>query len=1196
LKGLSHDKADEATGEVNVTDLFSFLSRELKQSGQEPIYMGGGRSIPLVWYPPKNPVVAAVVREECPYRGLEAFEKQHAQFFFGRKKVVEDILQKLDQAQFVPIIGASGSGKSSVVRAGLIPQLENNGWRVLEPIKPGIEPLAKLRAAFEPFFQRSREIQQLYEFIHHHPDGLRSVIERLPGSQRFLLVVDQFEEVFTLCSKEQERRKFIDLLTQVVELSDATSLQSLRLAIVITMRADFLESCLSYPLLTQLIQSQGVYMPPLLGADLEQAITEPAKLQAYRFENGLLGAILQDIGKEQGCLPLLQFALTELWEKRDRHKQQLTVEQYQAMNGVMGALDRHAEAIYQKFNEQEQHWVKRIFLKLVRTSEGIKDTRQRKPKAKLLAISNDNDVKYILDDELIRGRLLVTGQEDHTAEAWVDLAHEALMEGWKRFAQWRLENRQLRRLLQRMEDALREWHKQPKDENLMMGGLLAQVREKWLELEPDLDAEAKDFFQCSDAHEKDRIATLEKALTEATLREKAARVLNLLPFQPIEGLVLAIQSMGENLDKMPKQILTPVQNSLHSAMERVRVPIPFQGHEGIINSVAISGDGHKIVSGSGDGTVRLWDIRGNLIAQPFQGHEATINSVAISSDGQKIVSGSEDGTVRLWDMQGNLIVQPFQGHEGTVYSVAISSDGQKIVSGSGDGTVRLWDMQGKPIGSPFRGVDEDFVLSVAISADGQIIVSGGVDRTVRLWDIQGNPIGPPLEGHEDFVLSVAISADKQIIVSGGVDRTVRLWDIQGNSIAPPFQGHQDLVKSVAISADGQKIISGSGDGTVRLWDIQGNPIGQPLQGYEDVILSVAISPDGQKIVSGSHDGTVRLWDLAGNALAQPLQGHEASVWSVAISPDEQMIVSGSGDGTLRLWDIQGNAIAHPFQGHKDSVWSVAFSPNGQKIVSGGDDGTVRLWDIQGNALTQLFQGDKDIIFSVAISLDGQRIFSGSRDGTVQLWDIQGNLLSQPLQGHEGYITAIGFSPNGQKIVSGSRDGTVQLWNIEGDLIWQPLRGHNGYVTAIAFSPDGQKIVSGSIDNTVRLWDLAGNPIGQPFWGHEGYVWSVAFSPDGQRIVSGSDDNTVRLWDLAGNPIGQPFRGHEDTIWSVVFSPDGQMIVSGSDDKTVRLWRGGWQAWLQVCCQRLRHHPIFKNPQTEEAKAACETCRKYVWDA
>ena len=514
MRGLSHDKADETTGEVNVTDLFSFISRELKQSGQEPIFMGGGRSIPLVWYPPKNPVVTGVVREECPYRGLEAFEKQHAHFFFGRKKVVEDILQKLTQAQFVPIIGASGSGKSSVVRAGLIPQLEKNGWRILDPIKPGIEPLAKLRGAFEPFFQRPREIQQLYEFIHNHPDGLNAVIERLPGSERFLLVVDQFEEVFTLCSKEEERRKFIDLLTQVVELSDATSLQSLRLAIVTTMRADFLEPCLSYPSLTQLIQQQAVYMPPLVGADLEQAIASGANLQGYCFEDGLLGEIMQDVGKEQGCLPLLQFALTELWEKRDCQKHQLTVEQYRAMGGVIGALDRHAEAIYQSFTEQEQEWIRRIFLKLVRTGEGEKDTRQGQPKAKVLAISSDSVISDVLD-ELIQGRLLVSGEEG------VDLAHEALMEGWQRFDEWRKENREIRRLIDRVEDAFQEWMKNQQDENLMMGGLLSQVRKQWQELEPNLLPSVVAFCQRSIETELTHEQTRELLIREQAARAKA---------------------------------------------------------------------------------------------------------------------------------------------------------------------------------------------------------------------------------------------------------------------------------------------------------------------------------------------------------------------------------------------------------------------------------------------------------------------------------------------------------------------------------------------------------------------------------------------------------------------------------------------------------------------------------------------------
>jgi len=484
LKGLAAANADEK-GQVSGDRLFDCIASELMGSGQEPIRMGWGRSLTLVQYQPKKTEI--VVDETCPYQGLEAFGKEQARFFFGREKVVQLLMEKLGQANFVPIIGASGSGKSSVVRAGLIPHLEKNGWRVLEPILPGDEPFAELKTVLIELFGRT-EGREAYSLI--RTDGLRPVIERLSGSERLLLVVDQFEEVFTLCPKEEERCQFIELLTQVVEIPAS------RLAIVTTMRADFLEPCLSYESLTRLIQDEAVYMPPLVGADLEEAIASPAKLQGYRFEKGLLGAILQDVGQEKGCLPLLQFTLTELWEERDKQAHLLTIAKYRQLSGVNGALNRYAENLYKSFTEQQQDWVKRIFLKLVRTGAEAKDTRQRQPKAKLMSIADDSpfDQQALRNTlaQLVQGRLLVT-DHDQQGEAGVDLAHEALMESWERFAQWRQEDRELRRLIDRVEDAMREWHKEPKDNNLMMGGLLAQVRARWSELELNLPASTKEF-------------------------------------------------------------------------------------------------------------------------------------------------------------------------------------------------------------------------------------------------------------------------------------------------------------------------------------------------------------------------------------------------------------------------------------------------------------------------------------------------------------------------------------------------------------------------------------------------------------------------------------------------------------------------------------------------------------------------------
>ncbi|WP_226589897.1 nSTAND1 domain-containing NTPase, partial [Microseira wollei] len=755
LKGLGEENAG-SDGQVSCDRIFDFIARELKRSGQEPIRMGWGRSITLLQYPFKVAPRPTVVSETCPYQGLRYFDDKTAQFFFGRNKVVEILIQKLEQAAFVPVIGTSGSGKSSVVRAGLIPWLKQNpNWQVLPPMIPNFDPLNRLKRVFDSLFDSEPEIlEQVYDAIDNNVEGLEAVLSQLPSTEQFLLVVDQFEEVFTLCRKEKERERFIELLTQIAEIRPS------RLAVVMTMRADFVGDCLKYKSLTQLIQQQAVYMPPFTEEDLKEIVVKPAQIQGYSLEPGLLEAILADVLKEPESLPLLEFTLTQLWQPATEQGHQLSLAQYRELGRVSGALNRHSEQIYQqigeKFGAPGQEWVKRICLSLVRTGAGTKDTRQRQPKADLLAIAKDNEgqIAKVLD-QLVKGRLLVTGAEDRgstrvgavppcppqqvstevgavppcppqqvskevgavppcppqqqgreeiKAVAWVDLAHEALIEGWQQFAKWREEDRDLRRLIDRLNDARKEWSKRGQEDNyLIMGGLLAEVRQNWEKIEPYLLNAAKAFYQQSDAREQDRIAKLQQLLTESRLREQAARVLNLLTVQPLDGLVLAIKTMGENAEKLSNQILAPVQTSLHRAMETVRESILFQGHEHSVNSVAFSPNGEMIVSGSTDKTVRLWDLSGNPIGQPFFGHEYSVNSVAFSPNGEMIVSGSADKTVRLWDLSGNPIGQPFFGHESSVNSVAFSPNGEMIVSGSADKTVRLWDLSGNPIGQPFFG-------------------------------------------------------------------------------------------------------------------------------------------------------------------------------------------------------------------------------------------------------------------------------------------------------------------------------------------------------------------------------------------------------------------------------------------------------------------------------------------------------------
>ncbi|MEH2210519.1 WD40 repeat domain-containing protein [Nostoc sp.] len=537
--------------------------------------------------------------------------------------------------------------------------------------------------------------------------------------------------------------------------------------------------------------------------------------------------------------------------------------------------------------------------------------------------------------------------------------------------------------------------------------------------------------------QEQEIQKLNLALTELKLREQSARVLNLLPVQPLEGLVLAIQTMGENLEKYPNQLLAPVLGSLKEAMNTPTEANSLRGHEQEVNCVAFSPDGKFIASGSSDSTVCLWNIIGNPTAQFLCGHEQEVNCLAFSPDGKFIVSGSIDGILCLWDLQGNLIAQPWQGHEEGVISVTFSPNGDGCANPSG---VR--------------------------------IVSVGFDGIVCLWDLQGNAITQPWRGHKEGVISVAFSPNGDCIISVGFDGTVCLWDLQGNSITQPWHKHEAKIICAAFSPDRKLIVSGSSDYTVRLWDIQGNPIGQPWHGHEGHVNSVAFSPDGKFIISGSCDRTIRLWNIDGNPITQPWRGHEGQVNSLAFSPDGKLIISG-GDRTVRLWELhqilQDRVIGRSQRKYENWVNSVAFSPDGQWIVSASNDSTVRLWDIHGNPITQPWQGHEKEVNSVAFSPDGQWIVSASNDSTVRLWDIHGNPIGQPWRGHEKEVNSVAFSPDGQWIVSASNDSTVRLWDIDGNSIGQPWRGHEYWVNSAAFSPDGKLIASGSLDGTVRLW-------------------------------------------------------------------------------------------------------------------------------
>jgi WD40 repeat protein len=1052
----------------------------------------------------------------CPFRGLYPFRLENQDFFFGREDLIQTLQDKLkeEKAQpFLAILGGSGSGKSSLVLAGLIPALQQE------------EPTLQL-AYMTPSYNPLEQLDTTLARVQGHP---------------FVLVIDQFEEVFTLCLDEANRRTWISKLLALVQSGQR---------VIITMRADFWGECAPYSELKALMQKRQELIAPMNSMELRTAMEKQAGKVGLRFEAGLSNVILDAVQGEPGAMPLLQHALQELWKQR--HGRWLRYEEYEKFGGIQKAIAKTAEDFYITLTEEEQKLMGNIFVRLTRLdSQRERDTRQRVILNELISGKNTIDQTKDLVQRLAGegSRLIVTTLNEKTDKIEVEVAHEALIQYWPRLQSWLNNNRQSLLLRDDIGQAAEKWYEHRQDDDLIHRGGRLEDAENLLEL-PDFLNELESTYIKACVKLRDR---------QAKEQKRRVQVLSAL-------VILASIASGFALYQLQQIKRQRVENLATTAQSLLEThPV-----EAEVNAIVATDSSHSWFVQFPNRNLR--SLAEDSLLDVIQGNrernslsvESEVTSVAFSPDGKQVVCGSEDGSVHIWNTQtGQQIWKTSQRHEATVTSVAFSPDGKQIVSGSNDSAVHVWDAQtGQQIWKFSQGREEG-VTSVAFSPDGKRIVSGSEDRTIRLWDVQtGQQIWQTLPEDQAAVTSVAFSPDGKRIVSGSNDSTVHVWLAQtGQQIWKSSQGHEEAVTSVAFSPDGKRIVSGSNDSTVHLWLAQtGQQIWKSSQGHEEAVTSVAFSPDGKQIVSGSLDETVRLRDAqSGQLIGQSLKGHEAAVTSVAFSPDGKQIVSGSKDKTLRFWDALTNQpLGKILEGHTGQVTSVAFSPKGKQIVSGSVDGTVRLWDaLTGRPLGEPLVGFEDGVTTVAFSPDGRQIASGSWDKTIRLWNAQtGQLIGKPLVGHEAAIAAVAFSSNDKQIASGSSDKTIRLWDAQtGQLIGKPLEGHEEAVMAVAFSPDGKQIASGSWDKTIRLWDAqTGQLIGKPLAGHEGGVTAIAFSPDGKQIASGSGDGMIRLWNTQTSQwMDKSLKGHTNQVTAVAFSPDGKQIVSGSRDGTVRLW-------------------------------------------
>lgn len=1149
------------------------------------------------------------VAGEAPFKGLEYFDEEDEGRFFGREKLVGQLTGSLRGNHFLAVVGASGSGKSSVVRAGLIPALrqgqpilpeswgEEEGLAILPPnnsqtwpvhvITPTDEPLESLAASLTRDQDSVKAMAALIDDLEYSSRSLHLYVRKLLSghktANKLLLVVDQFEELFTLCHDENKRKLFVDNLLNACQKES--------IVVIITLRADFYAHCAQFDHLRTLLTKQQAYIGAMSYDELRRAIELPAAQGNWEFEDGLIDLLLEEVNEEPGALPLLSHALLETWKRRKGRR--LTFSGYHEAGGVRGAIAKTAETTLQNLNPDEQSTARRIFLRLTELGEGSQDTRRRATLNEVLHSGQDSQAVEQLLSTLTNARLVTTSSES------VEVAHEALIREWPTLRGWLDENREGLRIHRHLTEAAQGWLELERDADaLYRGSRLAQTVE-WAEEHPDdLSSLEKEFLTAS-----------QQEVEKAEQEREAARQ------RELEQARQLAEMEHQRADEAAKHAEIQAKNALHLLRQRgwligigiVAIMLAFTGFYlrytatraqeqaeatsfALLSRTLLSSNSAKALGyalhavNDFANPASKTSLRSVLQASyrwaDLTGHTDGVASVAWHPDGGLLASASKDNTIRIWDSESQQHVATLVGHTNRVRGIAWRADGSQLASASYDNSIRLWKIDAnRPLPSTIEASDvlsndEEDAFTVAWSPDGQWLASAGRGGALRLWNVHTleNVITLPPNPAAGEINKVAWNPAGTHLALAVDEGAVHIWSL-ADMLSDPAQsgaqplilsGHHSYVLDVTWRSDGEQLASASTDSTIRIWNARTGQQLDMLTGHQLDVNSVDWSADDRHLLSGSSDTTIRMWDIDEGTSEIILTGHQNWVTDARWHPEggQYDLASGSADDTVRLWNLDSLGVKRLDNFKVEaSQGDIKWSASGRWLATARDQGLVLIHDAQDEfILHQVLTTQADKVINLQWNSRDELAFIDI-EGTLGVWSegevitIDAHTLFDQVRSNDRYV--VSWSSEGEGLITAGQDGMIKLWRWQQKQLTEVISTQiDAKLSALDWSPDGRRIAIGDREGNTYIWNVISGPkleLVSTFTDHQDIIWNVSWHPDSKQLASASQDKNACLRDI-NDANSLECQSHQLAVNGVSWSPDGSKMATASDNRTLTLWQ------------------------------------------